>query len=70
MTADATNSVRSMGNKKNKLHHRNGHRHVYTRKNLPGQKGKDSTQRDTPVLQPTVAIEGSRIINIQKLVRK
>ena len=55
-----------MGNQKNKRHHRNHHRHVYMKKNLTGRTIKDS-DTDTQAHTPTVKIEGSRIINMQKL---
>ena len=54
-----------MGNQKNKRHHRNNHGRVYM-KNLPGRTIKDS-DTDTQAHTPTVKIEGSIIINIQKL---
>ena len=55
-----------MGNLKNKRHQRNNHRHVCTKKKLPGRMTKDSDNA-TQTHTPTVKIEGSRIINIQKL---
>ena len=55
-----------MGNQKNKRHYRNHHHHVYMKKNLTGRTIKDS-DTDTQAHTPTVKIEGSRIINMQKL---
>ena len=52
-----------MGNLKNKRHQTNNHHHVYK---LPGRMTKDSDNA-TQTHTPTVKIEGSRIINIQKL---
>lgn len=58
-----------MGSNKNKKNSRNNtHRHTYKRKKLPGQvKRKDKTLSDNDKEEQTVNIEGSRIINIEKL---
>lgn len=59
-----------MGNNKNKLHHRNNHRHVYCKRKLKaaaGQQCSDSSTGDSSQQTSTVTIEGSRIINIHKL---
>ena len=62
---------RDMGNTKNKVHHRNGHRHVYRKKALPGSNTSEASTStgtsSTTDSSPTDTIAGCRIINIQKL---
>ena len=44
-----------MGSNKNKLHHRNNHRNVYRKRKIP------------TTVSATVNVEGSRIVNMDRL---
>ena len=67
-----------MGNKKNKQHHRNNHRHTYIKKKRSGQKCDTTMSTDITTVTDTAtstdnrqvlsaSLNGSRIINLQKL---